>query len=229
MALCFSVAVHAAVVGVCPSPQPDISGQSGEEQDIVVLGVIELAHAEQKKPEILDMEKEPNPPQRVLETPPPELTDEPELLCEDQVTMAQEKQPPEEDVPFHSEEQTIGKKVPTQGRIEDVRSRYLRSVMAKLEKAKKYPPFAYRRSVEGTAEIEFVIHADGHAAAVCLRKSSCSFALDSASKEMVTRASPFAPIPAEFQQQALTVRVPVAFRIEEAVSRTTQQKGGQRE
>ena len=213
MAFCFSIAAHAAVVGVCPSPQLEISDQGGEEQNIVVLGVIDFAPEEQKNPEMLNIEREVKQAERALETTPSEPADDPERLCEDQVVMVQPEEPPEEEPPSHAEAMTPGKQVLSLGQIDDMRSRYLREVMQALEKAKRYPPYARRHGIEGTVKIQFTIQADGHASDIILHRSSRHHDLNTAAQDLITRASPFCPIPGELDQERMTISVPIAFQI----------------
>jgi len=226
MAFCFSIAAHAVVVGVCPSPESKISGQSGEEQNIVVLGVIDFAPEEQRKPAILDIEREVKQSEHALETTPSEPADDPERLCEDQVVMVepeepppstkeqlQPEEPPEEEPPSHAEAMTPGKQVLSRGQIEDMRSQYLREVMQTLEKAKRYPPYAWRHGIEGTVKIQFTIQADGHASDIILHRSSRYRDLNTAAQDLIARASPFCPIPGELDQERMTISVPIAFQI----------------
>ncbi len=101
----------------------------------------------------------------------------------------------------------------------DSRSRYLASVLRRLQRAKYFPHRARSRGIGGTTEVEFVIRADGRLARVALARSSGFSVLDHAAKRIVERASPFDPLPSDLGVQELRVVVPVAFRLEEAERR----------
>ncbi|MCG2659058.1 MAG: energy transducer TonB [Kiritimatiellae bacterium] len=232
MAFCFSVAFHAAVVGFCPAPSQDNPGDRGNRQDIVVLGVIEFTPVEQKPMEIfkaVDVAKKsedsPKPSQ-------PEPANDFEPLPEEKIAMVQPEKPTpsyerpakQDEPPQHetlppTENVIPGRQALPQGQIQDIRSLYLSGIMRKLEKTKQYPLYAFRHGIEGMAEVEFTIHSDGHATAVTIRKSSRHLVLNAAAEEIVRRASPFDPIPVELGEEEMTIRVPVAFRIEEAETR----------
>jgi len=96
----------------------------------------------------------------------------------------------------------------------DPRARYLAEVLRRLQRAKYFPRQARSRGVGGTAEVEFVIRADGHLGGVALARSSGSAVLDRAAKRIVERASPFEPLPGDLGTHELRVVVPVAFRLE---------------
>jgi len=101
----------------------------------------------------------------------------------------------------------------------DSRSRYLASVLRRLQRAKYFPHRARSRGICGTTEVEFVIRADGRLARVALARSSGFHVLDHAAKRIVERANPFDPLPGDLGVQELRVVVPVAFRLEEAERR----------
>ena len=225
IAFCFSVAVHAAVVGVCPSPQAEAAGQEGDKQDIVVLGVISLSAP--IPPEVSVAEPLPGK-KEVIE----EKIIEPDPLPSDELTLVtqepQEDESPEPpsqpkesapEIPVIDREMASGRQQLTRGQLQDIRSQYLREVMRKLEEAKRYPPQAYRRGLEGTAEVVFTISHEGNVDVALIRKSSGYNSLDTAARDMVTRASPFDPIPEELELSTVEILAPVAFRIEEAETR----------
>ena len=95
-----------------------------------------------------------------------------------------------------------------------VRSRYLAGVMRKLQEAKRYPKRARRHGIEGDADVEFTILADGRACEATVFRSSGRRVLDDAVQAMIQRASPFRPIPAELNVPELRISVPIAFRLE---------------
>ena len=229
IAFCLSLAVHAAVVSVCPAPSPTISSDNGEEQDIVVIGVVEMT-----SPPVEEM-KHPEPPEpiTVVDPAPPPTCEEIALLPQPP-EKEQKQEPPEKilqppaDVPTPGQEGSPGKEELSQGQIQDIRSRYLTRVMQKLEAVKKYPPPAYRRGIEGTTEIAFTILANGNAEAVETRRSSRRPVLDNAARSMITRASPFESLPKELGLRQMQLIVPVAFRIEEAKPRMNLRMKGEK-
>jgi len=226
MAFCFSVAFHTAMVGFCPAPRLNASGNRGNSRDIVVLGVIELAPTE---PEISKAVKEIKKSEGPPKPPQPESVDDSEPLPEEKIAMVQPEkatpsyerpakhdEPPQHEAPSPAEKVIPGKQAQTQGQIQDIRSRYLSEVVRKLEYAKKYPLQAYLRGIEGTIEVEFTISLDGNASAIKTRKFSQYDVFDNAAKEMVSRASPFNPLPRELGLRELRIVVPLVFRIDEA-------------
>jgi len=90
---------------------------------------------------------------------------------------------------------------------------YLERLRLRLESVKRYPPLARRRGAVGTATIHIVIGRDGRPTAVRLEHSSGSELLDDEAEEMVSRAAPFEPLPAEVAADLLQVTVPVRFDV----------------
>jgi len=222
-----SLAAHASLVGICDPFHVRNAGEKGDEKDIVLLGIVQLA-----APAVPEVLPDP-PPARVLEEPipeepvttapaveplPPPVGDELALFtAQAERAPAEPPMQPEElpaEVPMVGQDSDAGRRQLTEGQIEDLRSRYLRKVLERLEAAKRYPRLAYRRGLEGTVEIEFTISGDGNAAAAEIRQSSGHRSLDAAAAEMVSRATPFHPIPTELETDSLDLTVPVAFKIE---------------
>ncbi|MDO9541381.1 MAG: energy transducer TonB [Kiritimatiellia bacterium] len=216
MAFCFSVVFHTAVFDFCPAPSQNTSGDRGNSQDIVVLGLIELAPAKQEQPETSEAIDEIEEPVDSLEALQPEPANDSKPPPEEKIAMVKAAEPPVNEAPLPAENVIPGKPALTQGQTQNVRFRYLQGVMRKLENAKQYPLYAFRHDMEGTAEVEFTIHTDGNAGAISLRQSSHYRILDTAAKEMVARASPFEPLPRELGLQELRIVVPLVFRIDEA-------------
>ena len=88
---------------------------------------------------------------------------------------------------------------------------YLALVQAWLERHKEYPRRAQLRRIEGTAVLRFVMDRDGKVLSFRLERGSGHAVLDEAVREMVERASPFPPLPAEIHQANLELVVPVSF------------------
>jgi len=91
--------------------------------------------------------------------------------------------------------------------VESVLANYLRTIRKRLESVKRYPTLARRRGTEGTTTLA----RDGRPAAVHVSGSSGSELLDGEAEEMVERAAPFEPLPAELTDTRLRVVVPVSF------------------
>ena len=198
-----SLAAHAFLVGICDPLHVRNAGEKGDEKDIVLLGTVQLS-----APAVPEVLPDP-PPAQVLEESMPE---EPVTPAPAEPPMQREELPAE--VPMLGQDSDAGQRQLTEGQIEDLCSRYLRNVLERLEEAKRYPRLAYRRGLKGTVEIEFTISGDGNAAAAEIRQSSGHRSLDAAAAEMVSRATPFHPIPTKLETDSLDLTVPVAFRIE---------------
>jgi len=232
IAFCFSLAIHAAVVSVCPAPHAASTGENGEKQEIVVLGVVEL-----RFPPHVEMEQS-EPPEPVadlaeavvedLVEPDTAVDPDPFWKHEEVALLPQEHKDKEEqgqkpaeqttdpppDVPSMGQEGKPGQPELTQGQLKDIQSQYLRRVLVKLQKAKRYPLQAYSRGIEGAVEIKFGILGDGRTQEVQLRTSSGYRVLDQAVMDMIHRASPFEPLPEELRQKRMELAVPVVFKIE---------------
>lgn len=98
--------------------------------------------------------------------------------------------------------------------IEAAIAKYLRTVRTRLEAVKRYPILARRRGTEGTATIAIDIERNGDARTVRVSDSSGSDLLDEEAAEMVGRAAPFDPLPAEVDETTLRVVVPVSFDLD---------------
>lgn len=76
----------------------------------------------------------------------------------------------------------------------------------RIERAKRYPPEARRSGIEGTAEVQFRVVADGRVEDVTIVKSSGFSILDHASVETIKRATPLPVAPG-------TIRVGISYRL----------------
>lgn len=90
---------------------------------------------------------------------------------------------------------------------------YIGLVMARLHRAKVYPPAERDRGQQGQAAVRFAITRAGGATGVALVRSSGNAALDQAAIAMVHRAAPFPPLPAEFGPSVMTLTAPVSFSL----------------
>lgn len=97
-----------------------------------------------------------------------------------------------------------GDEGPSRGAI----SSYTGRVYAHLARHKRFPDGTRDR---GRATVTFTVSAAGAASGIRLAKSSGSAALDQAALAMVSRASPFPPIPSDLRRKSMTFTVPIDF------------------
>lgn len=90
-------------------------------------------------------------------------------------------------------------------------SAWIRSIAAKLEQAKKYPPQARKNSIEGYVIVRFTIDRSGKVIERVVSRTSCSEVLDQEALAAVRRASPFPRIPAHVQGTTVSFKVPLMF------------------
>ena len=84
-------------------------------------------------------------------------------------------------------------------------------LFAHLNKFKRYPEGAKLRHQEGVVSLRFTMDRAGHVLSFDIAKSSGSAALDSEARELIQRAQPLPPLPAEFARETLDLVVPVEF------------------
>ena len=83
--------------------------------------------------------------------------------------------------------------------VEAQRVSYHAQIMAHLIKYKRYPSRAKRRRMEGVLEVEISLDRQGQLLSYAIVKSSEHKVLDKAAIEMLKRAEPLPPIPAEME------------------------------
>jgi len=88
-------------------------------------------------------------------------------------------------------------------------SNYPGKVQSRLRRALRYPSSA--RGVSGTAQVQFVIAANGAASAIRIVKSTGNTVLDEAALATVRRASPFPAIPDEAGRNVWQFTIPLMF------------------
>jgi protein TonB len=84
-------------------------------------------------------------------------------------------------------------------------------LFAHLNRFKRYPEGAKLRHQEGVVSLRFTMDRNGRVLAFDIAKSSGSAALDAEARELIQRAQPLPPLPAEFGRDSLDLVVPVEF------------------
>ncbi len=92
-------------------------------------------------------------------------------------------------------------------------SNYLGKIVSRLQRQKRYPSGAKRKKLQGTAVITFTVKSNGRVGGVRLRRSSGHAVLDREVQAMLRRAAPFPPIPKSSKRRALSLSVPITFRV----------------
>jgi TonB family protein len=83
----------------------------------------------------------------------------------------------------------------------------------RLERMKVYPPEARERKEAGVVQIFFTLNRKGQIVSSGVAKSSGHSSLDDASLEIVRKAQPFAPPPAQLKGQEISLTVPIRFNL----------------
>ncbi len=196
-----SASLHAAVLLACPIMLSAQRGEQGTTPAIVVHGIVQLS------PVPVELEAPP-----VKEEPPVEesvVATEPEEKIEKKIPEAAPVLVPPE------QEKDIGGEKISAGREADLRTRYLMSVMRRLEQKKRYPVLAYRRGIEGIVTVDLTIMADGTVRSVKVVRTSSESILDREVVALARRVSPLGPIPEQLGLKEIRLSVPVEFRIED--------------
>ena len=106
---------------------------------------------------------------------------------------------------------------PVQGRPNDSDSNAIPTwrirVVGILERNKRYPSAAQARHEQGTAQLAFSLDRRGRVTSTRILRSSGSAALDHEMLELVRRAQPFPPPPAELPGTEISLSVPIRFNI----------------
>lgn len=91
---------------------------------------------------------------------------------------------------------------------------YFGAIQARLARHKVYPPAARQRRQEGIVLVRFTIVADGTITGWAVVEGSGHAILDQAAEEMIRRASPLPPIPAEMGRTRIDITLPVRFALQ---------------
>lgn len=86
-------------------------------------------------------------------------------------------------------------------------------LVARLQRAKRYPDRARSRGEQGVAYATFTMDRAGHVLAANLDRSSGSASLDEEAVALIRRAEPLPPLPAEMAGASITLTVPVTFSL----------------
>jgi protein TonB len=90
---------------------------------------------------------------------------------------------------------------------------YLTRLEAHLNAYKNYPPDARIHREEGTVQLRFSLDRSGHVLSYDVVASSGFASLDAEAREMIRRADPFPPVPAEYRGESLDLTVPLVFSL----------------
>ena len=93
-------------------------------------------------------------------------------------------------------------------------ARYAGVLKGWLQKNMHYPRAARLAGQEGEVVVRFIIDRNGKVQSIKLESRSGFSLLDREAKEMIERGDPFPAMPEEMPGQALEVRVPVSFHVE---------------
>ncbi len=94
-----------------------------------------------------------------------------------------------------------------------VRSSYLGSVLATIERNKFYPREARKRRLAGEVTVAFRIHKDGTATDIRVDCECAHAVLNKAAVAVVASIGKFDPIPAELGLEKIDLKVPIEFEL----------------
>ncbi len=92
-------------------------------------------------------------------------------------------------------------------------SDYLRRLAAYLNGYKNYPHEARQRREQGVVRLHFIMDRKGNVLTYDIAGSSGSVALDEAARDLIRRAQPLPPVPADYPGETLDLVVPVVFSL----------------
>ena len=102
------------------------------------------------------------------------------------------------------------------GRVDPLlKHSYESQLLAWLERHKKYPNLARRRSQQGTVILKFVINAEGKLLSHKILQASSHTALNTAVIKMIKRSSPMPSVPKELQlnREEFSYTIPIHFKL----------------
>jgi protein TonB len=86
-------------------------------------------------------------------------------------------------------------------------------LVARLERAKRYPPEAQSRGEHGVAQLAFSVDRSGGVHNARIVHSSGSSLLDEATLALIGRAAPLPPPPSEISGSQIAIVVPIRYNI----------------
>lgn len=98
------------------------------------------------------------------------------------------------------------------GRVGNSRS-YFGHLTSWLNQHKDYPAHLKKRKVQGVVVVRFTINATGEILHKAIKKSSGNTELDQAALDVLDKANPLPPIPAEMKRTKLTLSLPVDYSL----------------
>lgn len=98
------------------------------------------------------------------------------------------------------------------GRVGNSRS-YFGRLTSWLNQHKDYPAHLKKRKVQGVVVVRFTINATGEILHKAIKKSSGNTELDQAALDVLDKANPLPPIPAEMKRTKLTLSLPVDYSL----------------
>jgi|SRR5690606_10640404 len=93
----------------------------------------------------------------------------------------------------------------------DVLALYKAELRAKIDQHKYYPPLSRRLGQTGTVVVAFILEQDGNIVDVKLDSPSQYERLNASALEAVKKVEKFKPIPTEYGQTRMEIKVPVKF------------------
>jgi periplasmic protein TonB len=216
--LCFAavLAAHAlAAVWLLPSPE---ASEFDAGAPVVLLELPEAPASLATPPNDLA----PGPPEAESEPTPPkeEETKPPEQEAEVSLPVPEPPKPPQEERAPTAQPSVAMPSVPappTPGAevapSTVVVKRWESTLVAHIERFKRYPAEARAHGEQGTAQVAFTIDRDGWVRASRIVRSSGSPELDAETLAMLNRAQPMPPPPPRLASRELSFVVPVRFNI----------------
>jgi len=194
LTIIISLVFHLGVIfGVMPNFATQ-AGQTGEIRLIVSFGSIEMPVIEPQE-SIPQTEESLSPPDK------------------DSFTTTPEPLPKEPQPELTPDNLIPGTLELTAGEIEDIKTKYLRKVASQIQRAKRYPAFAKRRSIEDSVKVEFIIMDNGEVSSVKMLTASRYKILDKEALAMIKRAGPFPPMPEELNTPEMKLSLWITFRL----------------
>jgi protein TonB len=87
-------------------------------------------------------------------------------------------------------------------------------IKQRIQEARRYPPEARKQGIEGGVEMSFTILQGGQLKNAVITGTSGNQSLDAEALATISRAAPFPPVPADAQEQEMTMRLRIIFKIE---------------